>query len=100
LGSARKPKQKASDAKYGNYVNPVASASPEVRCGVSERMGKIIIPYGSKILRSLLRRASNAAFISVCRIDNGDNAPQAYGYFIHVSGKGCTQYVCGTLSPA
>jgi hypothetical protein len=31
--------------------------------GVSERMGNIIIPYGSKILRSVLRRASIAGMI-------------------------------------
>jgi hypothetical protein len=39
-------------------LNPAASAFPVACCGVSERMGNIIIPYGSKILRSLLRRAS------------------------------------------
>jgi hypothetical protein len=39
-------------------LNPVASAFPVACCGVSERMGNIIIPCGSKILRSLLRRAS------------------------------------------
>jgi lipoprotein NlpD len=32
---------------------------PAACCGVSERMGNIVIPYGSKMLRSLLRRASN-----------------------------------------
>jgi hypothetical protein len=32
---------------------------PEMCGGVSERTGIIIIPYGSKILRILLRRASN-----------------------------------------
>jgi len=41
-------------------MNPVASAFPVACCGVSERMGNIIIPYGSKILCSLLRRASIA----------------------------------------
>jgi len=41
-----------------SLMNPVASAFPVACCGVSERMGIIIIPYGSKILRSLLRRAS------------------------------------------
>ncbi len=40
-------------------MNPAASASPVACRGVSEQMGNIIIPYGSKILRSLLRRASN-----------------------------------------
>jgi len=39
-------------------TNPVASAFPVACCGVSERMGNIIIPYGSKILRSKLRRTS------------------------------------------
>jgi hypothetical protein len=42
-------------------MNPVASAFPVACYGVSERMGNIIIPYGSKILRSLLRRASIGA---------------------------------------
>jgi lipoprotein NlpD len=32
---------------------------PAACCGVSERMGNIVIPYGSKFLRSLLRRASS-----------------------------------------
>ncbi len=41
------------------FLNPVASRYPAACRGVSERMGNIIIPYGSKILRSLLRRASN-----------------------------------------
>ncbi len=39
-------------------MNPLASAFPVACCGVSERMGNIIIHCGSKILRSLLRRAS------------------------------------------
>ena len=39
-------------------LNPAASANTLACCGVSERMGNIIIPCGSKILRSLLRRAS------------------------------------------
>ena len=39
-------------------MNLAASAFPVACRGVSERMGNIIIPYGSKILCSLLRRAS------------------------------------------
>jgi hypothetical protein len=39
-------------------MTPAASAFPVACRGVSERMGTIIIPCGSKILRSLLRRAS------------------------------------------
>ena len=46
-------------------MNPVASAFPVACCGVSERMGNIIIPYGSKILRSLLRRASIAEAVRI-----------------------------------
>ena len=42
-------------------MNPAASAFPVACRGVSERVGNIIIPYGSKILRSVLRRASNLA---------------------------------------
>ncbi len=40
------------------HSNPAASAFPVACRGECERMGNIIIPYGSKILRSLLRRAS------------------------------------------
>jgi hypothetical protein len=43
---------------YLLFLNPAAGAFPVACCGVSERMGIIIIPYGSKILRSLLRRSS------------------------------------------
>jgi hypothetical protein len=39
-------------------LNPAASAFPVACRGVSERMGNMIIPCGSKILRSFLRRAS------------------------------------------
>jgi hypothetical protein len=39
-------------------INPAASANTFTCCGVRERMGNIIIPCGSKILRNLLRRAS------------------------------------------
>ncbi len=46
-------------------MNPLASAFPVACCGVSERMGNIIIPYGSKILRSLLRRASIAEAVRI-----------------------------------
>jgi hypothetical protein len=49
---------KLSEVRVTDGMNPVASAFPVACCGVSERMGNIIIPYGSKILRSLLRRAS------------------------------------------
>jgi len=40
-------------------LNPEANAFPAASCGVSELMVRIIIPYGSKIFRSLPRRASN-----------------------------------------
>jgi hypothetical protein len=46
-------------------VNPAVSAVPVACRGVSERMGNIIIPYGSKILRSLLRKASNAKKLKI-----------------------------------
>jgi hypothetical protein len=39
-------------------LNPAVSAYPAACCGVSERMGNIISPNRSKILRDLLRRAS------------------------------------------
>jgi hypothetical protein len=41
-------------------LNPAASTFPVACCGVSERMGNDIAPCGSKILRSLLRRAIKA----------------------------------------
>jgi len=39
------------------FLNPAASVFLVACCGMSERIGNIIIPYGSEILRSLLRRA-------------------------------------------
>jgi hypothetical protein len=48
-------------------MNPAASAFPVACCGVSERIGNSIIPYGSKILRSLLRRASITHIFGITR---------------------------------
>jgi hypothetical protein len=58
----RREKIKLVEEQYyytaGSGVNPVASAFPAACRGVSERMGNGIIPYGSKLLRRLLRRDS------------------------------------------
>jgi hypothetical protein len=39
-------------------VNPATNVFPAACCGVRERVGKIVIPYGSKILRIALWKAS------------------------------------------
>jgi len=44
--------------KFHIVLNPAASVFPVACRGVSERVDNIIIPYGSKILHSVLWRAS------------------------------------------
>jgi len=69
-------------------LNPAAFALPATYCGVSGRMGNIIMPYGSKVLRRLSQRSSihnvrNATIFTLIMQLLGKNCMHKY-HFVYI----------------